>query len=30
LQEYFADIVAILDAIEKPPEEKAERKGFWL
>ena len=30
LQEYFFDVVAILDAIENPPEEKPERKEFWL
>ena len=30
MQEYLARVVAILDAIEKPPEEKPERKEFWL
>jgi hypothetical protein len=30
LQEYFAGLVAILDAIEYPLAEKPERKEFWL
>jgi Ca-activated chloride channel family protein len=29
LQEFFSRVVAILDTIEKPPEEKPERKEFW-
>ena len=29
LQEFFSRVVAILDAIEKPPEEMPERKEFW-